>query len=97
MFDPTSRYYPIKDARYTEAGGNVVVYKRRRFLPQGEKLLSVAEVVVSQEDRLDLIAFRTLGRPEVFWRVADANDAMNPFDLTAVPGVTLRIPAPQAS
>src|SRR3712207_7753957 len=35
-----------------------------------------------RSDRLDLITARTLGDAEQFWRVADANDTMNPNDLT---------------
>jgi hypothetical protein len=46
-------------------------------------------------DRLDLIAARALGDAEHFWQVCDANNAMNPFDLTAEVGSTLRIPLPQ--
>jgi hypothetical protein len=53
------------------------------------------EVTVAQSDRLDLITYRTLGDPEAFWRVADANNAMNPTELEQ-PGVTLRIPIPGA-
>ena len=95
MFDPTSRYYALKDASYVQPDGTVVVYKKRRFLPQAETIRSLSEVVTVRGDRLDLIAFRTLGRPELFWRIADANDAMDPFDLTATAGTTLRIPVPQ--
>jgi hypothetical protein len=36
-----------------------------------------------------------LGDSEQFWRVADANNAMNPFDLTAEPGKTIRVAVPQ--
>jgi hypothetical protein len=96
VFDPSSRYYKIGDAKHTQPDGSVIVYKRRRFVPPGDRILALSEVVVGQTDRLDLIAFRTLGRPELFWRIADANNAMNPFDLTAIPGVALRIPVPQA-
>jgi hypothetical protein len=54
------------------------------------------EVLVTEGDRLDLITARTLGDPEHFWRVCDANNAMNPFDLTAEIGRRLRVPIPQA-
>jgi hypothetical protein len=56
----------------------------------------LVEVTVIQGDRLDLITARTLGDPEQFWRVCDANDAMNPPDLTAQPGTAVRVPVPQA-
>ena len=96
MFDPTSRYAAIDTARLTTAEGRVVAYVRRRFLPPGPALPLLVEVTVTQGDRLDLVTARTLGDPEQFWRVADANDAMNPFDLTAEPGRILRVPVPQA-
>jgi len=51
---------------------------------------------VIEGDRLDLITARTLSDPEQFWRIADANDAMDPTDLTNEPGSRLRIATPQA-
>ncbi len=96
MFDPTSRYYAIETVQLTAPDGRVIAYKRRRFLPQGETLPLLVEVVVTEGDRLDVITARTLGDPEQFWRVADANDAMNPTELTDEIGRALRVPIPQA-
>ena len=95
MFEPTSRYARLETATFTAADGRAIAYKRRRFLPRGEEMPLLVEVIVSQSDRLDLITARTLGDPEQFWRVCDANNAMNPTDLTATPGLTLRVPVPQ--
>jgi hypothetical protein len=95
MFESDSRYYPIPTAQLTLPDGRTVAYKRRRFLPRGEALPLLVEVAVTQGDRLDLITARTLGDPEHFWRVCDANDAMNPVALTAQPGRVLRVPLPQ--
>jgi hypothetical protein len=95
MFEHTSRYYALETATYRISDGRVVAYKRRRFLPRGEEMPLLAEVSVIQGDRLDLIAARTLGDAQQFWRVCDANDAMNPLDLTVEPGRTLRVPVPQ--
>ena len=96
MFEPTSRYYALPTATFTGADGRAIAYKRRRFLPQGEAMPLLVEVTVTDGDRLDLITARTLGDPEQFWRVCDANNAMNPPELTALPGRTLRVPVPQA-
>ena len=96
MFDPKSRYYKLPTATYVVADGEHILYKRRRFLPHGASMPLLAEVTVRDSDRLDLISYRTLGDPLQFWRVADANDAMNPSDLTDEPGRVLRIPVPQA-
>lgn len=95
MFDYTSRYYNLETATLTLPDGREARYKRRRFLPRGASKPLLAEVTVTEGDRLDLITARTLGDPEHFWRVADANDAMNPFDLTAENGRVLRVPIPQ--
>lgn len=95
MFEPTSRYFTLETATFTATDGRAIAYKRRRFLPRGEEMPLLVEVIVAQSDRLDLITARTLGDPEQFWRVCDANNAMNPTDLTAAPGLTLRVPVPQ--
>ena len=95
MFETTSRYYTVETATFTTPDGRIVAYKRRRFLPQGEDMPLLVEITVVQGDRLDLITARTLGDPEQFWRVCDANSSMNPCDLTAELGSALRIPIPQ--
>ncbi|MBA2302352.1 MAG: hypothetical protein H0W08_06915 [Acidobacteria bacterium] len=95
MFTSTSRYYSIANAT-TVWRRRTVVYKRRRLLPQGDEMPLLVEVTVIEGDRLDIITARTLGDPEQFWRVCDANNAMSPFDLTRENGRTLRVPIPQA-
>jgi hypothetical protein len=94
VFDFTSRYFGLQTAVHVVAGREVP-YVRRRFVPAGETLPLLAEVTVDQGDRLDLIAARTLGVAEAFWRIADANDALDPAALTAEPGRRLRVPVPQ--
>jgi hypothetical protein len=96
MFEQNSRYYKIETATLTDPGGREVAYKRRRFVPLAEDLQTLVNVTVVQADRLDLISSRTLGDPEQFWRICDASDAMNPPDLMAEPGKTVRIPLPQS-
>lgn len=95
MFDENSRYYSIETAEYTTTDGQTIAYKRRRFLPQGDRLPLMMEVTVLRDDRLDLVTAKTLGDPERFWVVCDANNAMNPSDLLSEPVQTLRIPIPQ--
>ncbi|MEJ2709893.1 MAG: hypothetical protein P8074_19945 [Anaerolineales bacterium] len=95
MFEPTSRYALIENAIYETADGRRITYKLRRFLPQGAAMPLLVEVTTGVDDRLDLIAARTLGDAEHFWQVCDANNAMNPFDLTSEAGRLLRIPLPQ--
>jgi hypothetical protein len=95
MFDAGSRYAVVETATLRDPDGRLVAYVRRRFLPRGAGLPLLVEVEVTQGDRLDLIAGRTLGDPEAFWRVCDANDALDPADLTATIGRRLRVPFPQ--
>ncbi|MBW4441964.1 MAG: LysM domain-containing protein [Plectolyngbya sp. WJT66-NPBG17] len=95
MFDSTSRYYTLQTTKFTSLDGRTIAYVRRRFLPQGKDLPALGEVVIQESDRLDQLTTTTLGEPEQFWQIADANNAMNPVDLTAESGQRLRIPLPQ--
>jgi hypothetical protein len=95
MFEPTSRYDSIETARFTAPDGRTIAYKRRRFVPDGRGMPLWVEVTVTQGDRLDLITARMLGDPEQFWRICDANNALDPFDLVAEPGEKVRVPVPQ--
>jgi hypothetical protein len=56
----------------------------------------LVEVTLTDGDRLDLIAARTLGASEQFWRICDGENAMNPFELESRPGRRLRVPIPRA-
>lgn len=94
MFDFTSRYAKQEVAVYIAPDGRELSYVGRRWLPSSESLPVLAEVSVAAHDRLDLLTHRTLGDPVQFWRVADANNAINVFDLQE-PGRRLRIPVPQ--
>ncbi len=93
MFSANSRYASLPQLQYQAPGQSPIAYVSRRFLPQAQTLPQLTETVVGQEDRLDLIAYRTLGQAELSWSVCDANDAMDPFALTAQAGRALRIPA----
>lgn len=95
MSEPTSRYYSLEKGEFTTPEGRKISYYRRRFLPQGREQPLLIEVKVRDGDRLDLLASRILGDAEQFWRICDANDAMNPFLLTAEPGKKIRICQPQ--
>jgi len=95
MFESTSRYAAIEKTSLVLPDGRTVAYIRRRFLPPGAAMPLLVEVTVAQGDRLDVITANTLGDPEQFWRVCDANDAMHPAELTAIPGNRLRVAVPQ--
>jgi hypothetical protein len=96
MFDPTSRYAALPIAEAALPDGRVVAYVRRRFLPRPDSLPVLAEVAAADGERLDHVSARTLGDPTQFWRIADANAAVDPDDLVERPGRVLRVPQPQA-
>lgn len=95
IFPPNSRYYLLETATLESPGGKRYVYIRRRFLPPTERFSTLQEHVVASGDRLDNLAVQYLGDPEQFWRLADANNAMRPADLTSEPGRRLRITLPE--
>lgn len=93
-FPATSRYYGIPTASYAEPGGTPVAYLTRRFCPPADALSLLAMARVNPGERLDQLTARTLGDPTQFWRVADANQALDPWELAA-PGRALRVPVPR--
>jgi hypothetical protein len=95
VFPPTSRYYSIDTATLVLPDGTGLVYLRRRFLPASDRFTVIQEHVVTQGERLDNITAKYLGDPQQFWRICDANDAMNPPELTDDIGRRLRITLPE--
>ena len=95
LFPPTSRYAGIDTATIEDADGRVTIFLRRRFVPQPERFALLSEHLVTQDERLDNITALHLDDPEQFWRIADANRAMRPQDLTAPIGRRLRITLPE--
>jgi hypothetical protein len=85
LFPITSRYSGIDTVKLETATGKTIVYLRRRFVPSPERFALLQEHTVTEGDRLDNITAHYLGDPEQFWRVADANNAMNPTDLVQQP------------
>jgi hypothetical protein len=86
MFDTTSRYFNLKIATISvpddQAGGvREIRYVRRRIIPSSKSLTTLVEHTVAQGERLDNITARYLGDPTQFWRICDANDALQPEEL----------------
>jgi nucleoid-associated protein YgaU len=95
LFAPNSRYQGIATATLTTPDGRVVTYVLRRFIAPPEQFKLLQEHTVVEGDRLDTIAAKYLGDPEQFWRIADANGAMRPEELTDAIGDKLHITLPQ--
>lgn len=89
-FGPQSRYAQTPVASRTGADGQETRYLRRRFLPH-PKALPLGQHTVAQDDRLDAIAAATLGDAQLWWRIADSHLTIDPSELTATLGRTLKI------
>ncbi len=94
-FPPTSRYYGIETTTIENVDGQTVVYLRRRFIPSPDRFSLLLEHTVVDDERLDNITAKYMDDPEAFWRVADANAAMRPEELTETIGRRLRITLPE--
>jgi hypothetical protein len=94
-FLPSSRYYNIPVVSLTTNLGEIIPYIKRRFVPQADSFATLQLYMVKQSDRLDNIAYQFIGDPEKFWQICDANNELNPGQLTEQPGNTIRITLPQ--
>jgi hypothetical protein len=95
LFTATSRYYGIDTETMTTPDGTIIIYLKRRFVPSPDRFQLLQEHSITQGERLDNIAAKFLGDPELFWRIADANGAMKPEDLVRTVGRKLRITLPE--
>ena len=95
-FPTDSRYYGSKTLTYITPEGRAITYLERRFVPQPgpPNFATVAQHIVHQGDRLDLIAAKYFGDPLLFWLVCDANGAIYPIALVEAPGTALNITTP---
>jgi hypothetical protein len=91
----SGRYKGCAVLHYADPSGSTIAYLAPRMLPLGVTVASAATTTVreSERHRLDLVAYRTLQNAELSWRIADANDAMDPFELCERLGTRLRLPA----
>ncbi len=96
VFAANSRYQTTPTVTLTDVSGAQIPYLQRRIVPQPSSfsLLRYHAVVGSESGRLDNIAAGELGDPELFWRLCDANGALDPAELTATVGRQLRVTLP---
>ena len=84
-----SRYLSVPDRWLRGEDGRIIPYKapRRVAAPEAPRTY-----IVRDEDRPDLAAWSSLGDPERFWDLCDANAEPRPSDLTASPGRRIAVP-----
>jgi hypothetical protein len=90
-FPPNSRYHDLVIVERLDERGEKVPFLSRRFIPPASAFDTIDEYSVQQGERLDQIAAQEIGDPLLAWRIADANDAIRPEELTETPGRKLRI------
>jgi hypothetical protein len=93
-YGPDSRYFNLETARFAGSDGRPLIYLGRRVVPPAERFEALGEHTVADGQRLDQIAAQYLGDPLQFWRLCDANNAVDPAELEE-PGRRLRITLPE--
>ena len=88
MIDRKSRYRTTPVLTVEDGRGGTYPLLDLRETPQTGAVL---EITPTDSDRLDLLAWRYYRDPTRFWRICDAADALDPFDVVAS-GEPLPIP-----
>ncbi len=88
MFLPNSRYATLATEQTTTTDGRTVTSVVLRRLPA----TAGDPYVVKDNDRLDLLAEDRYGDATAFWRIADANTALQARDLVADTGDVILVP-----
>ena len=91
MIDRTSRYAKVETAVAVDPTGGEVELLQLRLAPE---TTGVYTHTPQDGDRLDLLAHKFLKDSRKFWRICDAQDQLDPFDVIA-PGQPLVIPPPR--
>jgi len=88
---PTTTFETVS----TDGARRLVTHYRRRFPPEPART-TLAQHTVVPDDRLDLVSFRLTGDPLGFWRLCDANAALDPDDLVGdeAVGTVIVVPLP---
>lgn len=88
MIDRRSRYArtPVLTADDGQGGAQQVLDLR-----ETPATPAVLRIMVTDADRLDLLAFRYYRDPTCFWRICDATSELDPFEVLR-PGQPVPIP-----
>jgi hypothetical protein len=94
MVAPTSRYAAVGTCIY-ENRERKIAYLRRRFIPPPAPGALLTIHTLAAGERLDLLAARYFGDPELFWMLCDANGVMHPDELAGPDGRRLAVALPE--
>ena len=94
-YPANSRCFGLGTRELELPDGTRRVYLQRRFVPPPERFVELRRHTLTEGDRLDNLASRDLGDPEQYWRICDANRAVDPFGLEREIGRRLRITLPE--
>ena len=88
MIDKTSRYAKVEKSSTVDASGQPVEALALRPIPV---TTGVYNHTCLDGERLDHLAHRYFRDPTKFWRICDASEVLDPFDVI-VPGRAVLIP-----
>lgn len=88
MIDKTSRYAKVATFSAEDASGETTVLLELREIPA---TTGVFYHTPAQGERLDHLAARYFRDPRQFWKICDASDVLDPFDVVLA-GRPLLIP-----
>ncbi len=84
----------VGEATFTAPDGHVAVYLQRRLLPDPDKRARQPVAVMRPGERVDLVAARALGSPTQFYRICDASNVADPFDVAESGASEVSLPRP---
>jgi len=93
-YSQDSRYRGVALATFTRADGSLAAYSRRRFIPPRREIAIAAVHLVRGGERPDLVAQTAYEQPLLYWRIADGNAVIDPFELTDTLGARIKLPVP---
>lgn len=88
-FLKSSRYAKIDTVAAVAAGGRAVTAVKLRRLPR----TTGTAYLTQDRDRIDILAYQQLADATRFWRIADANTALQAESLTATAGQPFLMPS----
>jgi hypothetical protein len=93
-YSPASRYRGVALATLARADGTPMAYGQRRLIPPRREIAVAAFHVVQGSERPDLVAHAAYDEPLLYWRIADGNAVIDPFELSDEVGARIALPVP---